>query len=118
METISQNTIRDHNDANVTVDASASPYEFLHYGVNLIGFDHGHSIRQAVRPAALMANECRQAWSQTVYREWHLGDQQVFKTLRAQAEQLCCLFTCQESCIFDCRWFLLPCHPSFLLAGQ
>jgi hypothetical protein len=43
----------------VTVDASASPYKFFHYGVNLIGFDHGHSIRQAVRLAALMANECR-----------------------------------------------------------
>ena len=22
-----------------------------------------------------MANECRDAWSKTVYREWHLGDQ-------------------------------------------
>lgn len=59
----------------VHVDASASPYKFHHYGVNLIGFEHGHSIRQTVRLAALMANECRDIWAQTVYREWHLGDQ-------------------------------------------
>ena len=63
------------NDKNVTIDASASPYKFEHYGVNLIGFEHGHSIKQQVRLAALMANECRDAWAQTVYREWHLGDQ-------------------------------------------
>jgi hypothetical protein len=64
-----------HNDKNVTVDASASPYKFHHYGVNLIGYEHGHSIRQQVRLAALMANECRDVWGQTLYREWHLGDQ-------------------------------------------
>lgn len=63
------------NDANVEVDASASPYKFEHYGVNLIGFEHGHSVIPQVRLAALMANECRDIWSQTVYREWHLGDQ-------------------------------------------
>lgn len=63
------------NDANVEVDASSSPYKFEHYGVNLIGFEHGHSIRQQVRLAALMANECRDVWGETVYREWHLGDQ-------------------------------------------
>ncbi len=62
------------NDSNVEIDASASPYKFEHYGVNLIGYEHGHSVKQ-IRLAALMANECREAWSQTVYREWHLGDQ-------------------------------------------
>ncbi len=60
-----------HSDASVSVDASANPYKFHHYGVNLIGFDHGHSIRETVRLAALMANECRDVWGQTVYREWH-----------------------------------------------
>lgn len=63
-----------HNDKNVEVDASASPYKFFKWGVNLIGFDHGHSIRP-IRLAALMANECRDVWNETVYREWHIGDQ-------------------------------------------
>ncbi len=62
-------------DDNVIVDASSSPYKFHRYGVNLIGFEHGHSIRQTVRLAALMANECRDVWGETCYREWHLGDQ-------------------------------------------
>lgn len=64
-----------HNDVNVEIQADSSPYKFYHYGVNLIGFEHGHSIKQTVRLAALMANECRDVWGETVYREWHLGDQ-------------------------------------------
>ncbi len=64
-----------HNDNRVEVDASSSPYKFHHFGVNLIGFEHGHSIRQTVRLAALMANECASVWGKTLYREWHLGDQ-------------------------------------------
>ncbi len=63
------------HDNSVLVNASVDPYKFHHYGVNLIGFEHGHSIHQTVRLAALMANECRDVWGQTVYREWHLGDQ-------------------------------------------
>jgi len=64
-----------HNDENFEIDASMSPYKFHKFGVNLLGFEHGHSIRQQVRLAALMANECKDIWAQTVYREWHLGDQ-------------------------------------------
>ena len=65
-----------HNDSNVNVDASPSPYKFVEYGCNLIGFEHGHSVN-AVRLAALMANEVPDAWARTAggYREWHLGDQ-------------------------------------------
>jgi hypothetical protein len=72
-----------HNNENVTVDCSPSPYKFHKFGVNLIGFEHGHSVSQ-IRLAALMANECtgvqgihpRWDWWQTSkYREWHLGDQ-------------------------------------------
>ena len=47
-----------HNDKNVTVECDESPYKFHQFGVNLIGFEHGHSV-QPVRLAALMANECR-----------------------------------------------------------
>lgn len=65
-----------HQDKNVEVDASASPYKFHHFGCNLIGFEHGHSVA-TIRLAALMANEAPDAWAATKggYREWHLGDQ-------------------------------------------
>lgn len=62
------------NDKNVIVDADSSPYKFHRYGVNLIGFEHGHHI-SSTRLPALMANERPKDWAQTVYREWHLGDQ-------------------------------------------
>jgi len=67
---------RYHNDKNVEVDAEIKPYKFHKYGVNLIGFEHGHSIKQQVRLAALMANECRlNGWREARFCEWHLGDQ-------------------------------------------
>ena len=62
------------NAKDVTVDASSSPYKFHRCGCNLIGYEHGHSVKP-IRLAALMANERRQDWSETEYREWHLGDQ-------------------------------------------
>jgi len=64
-----------HQFCQVEVLCDASPYKFHKYGVNLIGFEHGHSIKNTVRLAALMANECRDIWASTCYREWHLGDQ-------------------------------------------
>lgn len=59
------------------IDASMSPFKFHNFGVNLIGFEHGHSIRQQLRLAALMANETRlnDVWGRSRYCEWHLGDQ-------------------------------------------
>ncbi|KKN75679.1 hypothetical protein LCGC14_0377820 [marine sediment metagenome] len=64
-----------HNDENVQVDANMSSYKFHKYGVNLLGFEHGHSIRQTLRLSGLMANECPEWWAETKYREWHCGDQ-------------------------------------------
>ena len=63
-----------HNDKNVEVDCSSSPYKFHRFGKNLIGYEHGHSV-STIRLAALMANERPQDWAETVYREFHLGDQ-------------------------------------------
>lgn len=63
-----------HNDPNVEVDASSSPYKFHRFGKNLIGYEHGHSV-STIRLAALMANERPKDWSETSFREWHLGDQ-------------------------------------------
>jgi len=65
-----------HNDKNVEIDAGSSPYKFHNFGVNLLGFEHGHSIRQQVRLAALMANETRlNGWKEARYCEFHCGDQ-------------------------------------------
>jgi hypothetical protein len=61
-------------DAGVIVDASSSPYKFHRFGTNLIGYEHGHSVKP-IRLAALMAHERRQDWAETEYREFHLGDQ-------------------------------------------
>jgi len=63
-------------DENVTVDCSPSPYKFVHYGCNLLGFHHGSGLAQ-IRLAALMANEVPDEWAATKdgYREWHLADQ-------------------------------------------
>jgi hypothetical protein len=63
-----------HNTPDVVVDCSSSPYKFHQFGKNLIGFEHGHSVK-SIRLAALMASECPEAWATTRYREWHLGDQ-------------------------------------------
>jgi hypothetical protein len=65
-----------HQDKNVVVDTSSSPYKFHRFGCNLIGYEHGHSVKP-IRLAALMANEQPDHWSATKngYREFHLGDQ-------------------------------------------
>jgi hypothetical protein len=64
-----------HGNENVTVEVSSSPYKFWQFGVNLVGFDHGHSPKMA-HLAALMANETRlNGWQSARYCEWHLGDQ-------------------------------------------
>lgn len=67
---------RYYNAKDVTVHCTGDPFSFHSFGVCLTGFEHGHSIRQTVRLAALMANETRlKGWQQARYCEWHLGDQ-------------------------------------------
>ena len=61
-------------NSNVSVIVDSSPYKFWHYGVNLVGFDHGHHIKP-IRLAGLMAHEAKDQWAKTCFREWHLGDQ-------------------------------------------
>jgi len=63
------------NDKIVEVQAGPEPYKFHRFGVNLLGFDHGHSINPN-RMAGLMANECRtNGWAEARFCEWHCGDQ-------------------------------------------
>lgn len=65
------------NDKNVTVDASEKPYKFHRYGCNLIGYEHGHSVKPALRLGNIMANERPEDWAATKngWREFHIGDQ-------------------------------------------
>ncbi len=63
-----------HNDKNVEVDASCSPFKSWRFGRTLIFFEHGHSV-SPIRLAALLANECPEDWAQTTFREVHLADQ-------------------------------------------
>lgn len=65
---------RFHGVPYVEIDASDSPYKFHRFGVNLIGYEHGHSVKGNRLPL-LMANERPKDWAETKYREWHVGDQ-------------------------------------------
>ena len=61
------------NCPDVFVDASPSPYKFHRCGVNLIGYEHGHSVKPS-QYAGLMANERPKDWAETHFREYHIGD--------------------------------------------
>lgn len=62
-----------HNDKNVNIDNSPPVRKYYRYGVNLIGFTHGKDEKIAELPL-IMASERSKDFSQTRYREWHLGD--------------------------------------------
>ncbi len=64
-----------HNDKNVTVDISSQPTKFWQWGTVLLGFEHGHELRNNLRLAGLMSTLVPREWADTTYREWHLGDQ-------------------------------------------
>jgi hypothetical protein len=55
----------------VSVDLSKEFRKYVHYGVNLIGFSHG---KEGKRIETLMQQEQPEAWGNSVFREWHLGD--------------------------------------------
>jgi len=61
-----------YKDANINVDNSPNPRKYYHYGSNLIGFTHGKDEKIPELPL-IMASEVPELWSQTQYREWHLG---------------------------------------------
>lgn len=60
------------NDSLVTVDNSAKPRKYYNFGNLLLGFTHGKYEKESSLPM-LMAVECKEYWSTTEYREWHLG---------------------------------------------
>jgi hypothetical protein len=60
------------NNKQVTIDASAMPYKFYRYGKNLLGFDHGDTMK-AERLALVMADQVPKDWAKSEYREWLRG---------------------------------------------
>lgn len=60
------------NIPDVEIDNECRPRKYVHYGQNLIGFIHGDRISHEKLPM-MMAQECREVWAKTQFREWHLG---------------------------------------------
>ncbi len=63
---------RFNGDQNVTVDNSPMTRKYFRYGVNLTGFTHGSDEKLEQLPM-IMANEAKNDYSNTLYREWHVG---------------------------------------------
>lgn len=61
---------RDH--PNITVDNTAPQRKYWRHGNVLLGFTHGDKEKPDTLPL-LMAQEAKELWADTVYREWHLG---------------------------------------------
>ncbi|WP_287417665.1 hypothetical protein [Oceanithermus sp.] len=57
---------------DVHVDNGATPRKYLRWGRVLIGYTHGNEEKHRDLPL-IMANERPEDWSQTRYREWHVG---------------------------------------------
>jgi hypothetical protein len=63
------------NNENVEVDDSKDQRKYYKYGENLFGFAHGDKEKRKVDQLPLiMAEEEKQLWADTTYREWYLGD--------------------------------------------
>lgn len=60
------------NDKNISVDNSPSQRKYYRYGKCLIGLTHGKEEKVADLPL-IMANEQKQNWNETKFREWHIG---------------------------------------------
>lgn len=60
------------NNDYVKVQNNPQTRKYLEFGNNLIGFTHGSEENVGDLPQ-IMATEAAEAWSRTVYREWHIG---------------------------------------------
>ena len=62
---------RFRGSASVTVHGEFTGRQYLTFGKNLLGFAHGHKAKAKL--PQIMALEKPEAWSGSVYREWHTG---------------------------------------------
>jgi len=61
-----------HNNPNITVDNSPTIRKYYKYGKCLIGFTHGCDEKPQELPL-IMATERPKEFSETLFREWHIG---------------------------------------------
>lgn len=66
---------------NVTINNDASQRKYIEYGENLIGFTHGNGEKH-LDLGLLMAQEQKEAWSRTQFREVHLGHFHKSKSIK------------------------------------
>lgn len=62
-----------HKNPNVVIDNRPQKRKYYHFGKVLLGFTHGYS-EKMTELGSLMAYEVPHLWSQSLHREWHLGD--------------------------------------------
>ena len=60
------------DDDYVFVNNGASPRKYYKFGEVLLGFTHGNNEKEGSLPM-LMANEEKESWGKTTFKEWHLG---------------------------------------------
>ena len=68
---------------NVRIDNSARKRKYYQFHKCLLGLTHGY-FEKMESLAALMAYEAAEMWSQSTYREFHLGDKHHKKDIRAE----------------------------------
>ena len=60
---------------NVEIENSRHQRKYISYGENMFGFAHGDKeVRKIDQLPLIMAEEQKQMWADTKYREWFLGD--------------------------------------------
>jgi hypothetical protein len=62
---------RFRGSSSVNVHGEFTGRQYLTFGKNLLGFAHGHKAKAKL--PQIMALEQPEAWSGSVYREWHTG---------------------------------------------
>lgn len=60
------------NTGGVDVDTNGDARKYVHFGNCLIGYTHGRE--EGKRISGLMQYEAPDAWAESKYREWHMGD--------------------------------------------
>lgn len=62
------------NTPHVTFDVAPDKVKYFRWGLNLFGLTHGDGTRKdIIRLTGLMAQERKQDWAETRWREWHMG---------------------------------------------
>lgn len=75
------------NSKHINVDNSSKKRKYLHFGKNLVGFTHGYWEKISKLPS-IMPLEEPDKWSNSIHREFHLGDKHHKKDLLHRTEDM------------------------------